>query len=269
MVEQWLDQFGLGGLAGWAWGRYTALGGGAEAFGQIELEMVDRPEFEARFPAYKPLARRGRVMSPAEMISYEREAVRLMRSAGIPEGFYDQPSDIAGLMEREVSLVEVQQRVQLAAKAAFDAPAETKDALSRLYGVGDGDLVAFFLKPDQALPKIQQRWMAGQIAGAATKAGVEDLSVGQAERLAAAGVDEGAAQEGFQLLASTDLFDQQAGEQQSGDSFSQDERLGAVFGTDPASRRRLERKRRERQAAFEGGAGWQVGQQGVVGLATR
>src|SRR5690242_2259330 len=72
IIMNFLNQYGLGSLAGWAWTQYIALGGGSDAINQIEFELPNTPQFQARFPAYKKLAAEGHVMSPADMIALEK-----------------------------------------------------------------------------------------------------------------------------------------------------------------------------------------------------
>jgi len=269
IVTAFLEQFGLGSLGAWAWERYLALGGEPSALSQITAEMTDRPEFAARFPAYKDLAAKGRAMSPAEMLSYETVMAGILHNAGIPSGFYDQPEDFAEFMRNEVSVAEIEQRVSLAQQAALDAPAETRQALADLYGIGTGQIVAMFLDPDRALPVIRQQYTAAALSGTATRTGYGPLSATEAERLAALGVDETQAAEGFSTLAqSQDLFDVQAGEQRTDTAIGREQQLGAAFGSDAASQRRIAKRRRERAAQFEGAAGFGLGREGVAGLGT-
>lgn len=263
LVDGFLAQYGLQGLAAWAWNRYKGLGGGADALQIIQFEMVDRPEFQARFPAYKELAAKGRAMSPAEMLAYERAATQILRANGIPEGFYDSPDDFAGFLRNEVSVAELQQRVTLAAQAA-SGPSETKDALRDLYGVTEGVLTAFYLDPDRALPVIQRQFQAASLSGAAARTGFGALTAGEAERLVSVGVED--AERTFGQLAADqpEVLGRLAGERET-DLIGRESALAAVEGNRFAQER-IARKRRQRTAAFEGGSGFALGREGVSAL---
>lgn len=266
IIEDFLRQYGLQSLASWAWSRYLALGGGDSAVQVIQAELPDQKAFQARFPAYKTLASEGRAMSIDEMLAYEKQAIGIMRAAGIPSGFYDQPQDLAKFMAADVSVNELQQRVSAASQAAFQAPQETKDALERLYGVGPGALTAFFLDEKKALPMLQQQFTAGQIAGAASRTGFGQLDQGQAERLATLGVTADTAQQGFgQLAGEQGALRAQANEAQ----ITPQDQIDAVFGGDQVAQQRIKKRIAGRQNTFQGGAGFGAGNSGVTGLGGR
>jgi hypothetical protein len=263
IVNSFLREWGLQSLGSWAWNRYVKLGGGSNAVNQIQLEMTDQPAFKSRFPAYHVLQEKGRAMSVAEMLAYEKSAVGIMRAAGIPSGFYDQPQDIAKFMAGEVSVAELQQRVSVASQAAFNAPQETKDALERLYGVGSGHLTAFFLDEKKALPLLQQQFQAGQIAGTSQRTGFGQLSASEAERLTQLGVTDQSAQQGFEQLAGQKgAIRAQAGET----TLTDQAQLEAVFGGDQVAAQAYKRRIQSRQNQFQGSGGYNVSNQGVSGL---
>ena len=265
LVDEFLREWGLEGLGDWAWNRYKELGGSEVAMATIRLELPDQDAFKARYPAYDELAKAGRAMSVAQIRAYEDFARQTMRAFGIPEGFYDDPSDFARLLVNDVSVNELQQRVSVAAKAAA-APNETRDALQALYGLTEGDLTAFFLDPDKALPLIVRRYEAGALAGSAQRAGFGALNVTEAERLAELGVSEEQAGETFgALVESQEAFGPLAGER-DGDFVSRSEQLEGAFGGNAGAAQRIARSRRRRQAAFEGSAGFGLSQDGVAGL---
>lgn len=265
IVDGFLAAYGLQGLSSWAWGQYVTLGGGAEAMAQIELELPNQAPFQARFPAYQVLAKKGRAMSPAEMLAYERTATQMLRAAGLPPGFYDDPSDFAGWMAGEVSVGELQQRVQIAERRVSGYDPAAKQAAFDFYGLTEGDLVADALDPDRALPVLQRQAKAIDAGAAAGRAGI-GLDRTIAEELADRNVEDLDA--GFgQIAGAQGLFGSTVDEQAQGEaSFGQAEQVGAVFGTHPAVQRRLRRRVESRQAAFAGSSGFGAAQGGVTGL---
>jgi hypothetical protein len=268
IVTDFLRQFGLEDLASWAWGRYIEVGGGELGMAAFQSELPDQKAFQARFPAYKALAQKGRAMTAAEMLAYERTATQLMRAAGIAPGFYDQPEDFAKLMSAEVSVAELQQRVSIAQDWAYNADAATKATLKDYYGLDEGDLTAFALNDFQPYPQLQQKAVAAQFGGKARAAGVGAISRQIAEQLAQTGVDPAQADETIQSLAdSAGLFRSTVGESVAGDfDIGADEQVSAAFGLDQGARRRVKRRTERRKAAFEGSTGVGVNDDQVISL---
>jgi hypothetical protein len=265
VIKQTLADYGLPAtLADWAWGLITS---GASA-SEVLLELRNRPEFKAEFPEIEARQKAGLApLSPGEIVSYRRSARQLLRSAGLPEGFYDDKKDFTTLLVADVSLAELNARVQDGYAAALRAPAETRQELSRLYGVGEGALAAFFIDPNRALPVIQRQVAAAQIGGASKRAGFGLLGRGEAERLGALGVSEDQAEAGFgALAASRELFDPLVGQEAAEDRIDRATQLGAAFEGNVAGRERIDRQRRKRQASFEGGGGFGASRSGFSGL---
>jgi hypothetical protein len=170
----------LGGLADWAWNEYLS----GKPVEQIMLDLRQRSEYKTRFPAMETLSSRGRAISEAEYIGLETQYTQLMRSYGLPAGFYDGTDDFAGFISKDVSPVELQRRLDLYQQAVFEAPRETRDELRRLYGVDEGGLLAFYIDADRALPLLQKQFQTAQVSGLAQRAGLADLGVARAERFA-------------------------------------------------------------------------------------
>lgn len=256
-----LAEYGLESLADFVWQQILAGKSDAEVLQDIR----NTPEFKKRFPAIEERTKKGLApISPGEYVAYERQARQLMRAAGLPESFYDTQDDFDRFLSNDVSITELNDRIQLGRQAAYDAPSEVRAALMRDYGVSEGGLTAFFLDPDKAQPLLEKQWKAAQIGGAAERTGFGRTSREQNERLALLGVTAGQAQEGFGVLGeSRELFGAlDAGE----DTIDTDAQLGAAFAGDSNARRRIEERRRRRQATFEGGGGYAAGQGGISGL---
>jgi len=252
-------------LSGWAWGILADNGGNVDAASaQIQLQIPDTHAFQARFPAYDQLRREGRAMTVGDMLTYERYARQVFASAGLTE-YFDTPAEMGRYMVQDVSVGELQARVSLAQQAAVSAPQETRDALERMYGIKGPDLTAAFLNLKKALPVLQGRFAAAEIAGAGARAGFHvERQLG--ERLASEGVTAEGAAVGFaQIGEDQALFDVTAGESPS-DRVSQAEQVGATFEGNAAAKARIERKRAQRTAAFAGNAGFAAGREGIVGL---
>ncbi len=264
VVKQFLDQYGLGGLTNWAWEQYTGAGGGSVGLQVVQQELPSTPQFKSRFPAYDKLAKEGRAMSPAEMVAYENTAKQMFHAAGLPAGFYDTPDDLAKFMVNDVSVAELEQRVQTAQKATFNTSPETRQFLAQNYGVDSGHLTAYWLDPTVAQPLLENRFAAAQIAGQAATTGYGTLGKSAAEQLASQGVTDQQAQEGFsQLGKEQGLFQAQVSGEDVIDSGAQ---LAAQFGGNANAQRRIEQRAAGRKAQFAGASGFGTSQQGVTGL---
>ena len=199
-------EYGLSELGDWAWQQILA--GKSEA--EILQDLRNHPVFERVFPEIKQrTAKNLTPLSPGEIINYRKNARELMRAAGLPEGFYDGNDDFSKFIVGDVSLTELNQRVSNAKEATFNIPAETKARLGSIFGIqpGSGELTAFFLDPDKALPLLERDLNAGKIGGRADIAGYGGFSNDSARQLADNGISDAQAAQGFgDLVRQKELF---------------------------------------------------------------
>ena len=260
LITSTLASYGLQSLGDWMWAEYQK-GVPLEA---IWLEMRERPEYQARFPGMKELSAKGRAISEAQYIDYERSAVQIMRAAGIPSGVMDSREKIGGMIGGEVSLKEFEDRLSDYQVAVFQSPQEVRDQLRQYYGVQEGDMLAFFLDEEATLPLLQKRWMAAQAGGTAVSSGYGSLQKAEAERLAELGLDRNQLVSGFSTLhQSRELFHGLPGTQE--DVIDKDTQFGAVFEGRSADAERVKRRAETRAAAFGGGGGFASGRGGITG----
>lgn len=262
IIENTLAEYGLangransgGTLADWAWRRYLETGD-AE---QVMVELRSQQAFKDRFPAYEELAKRGRALSPAEYVAYEQTVYSLLQSFGIDDGLYNTPDTVTRLLLNDVSASEFSERLAINAEASITAPDEVRDALQDMYGVGAGGMLAYYLDPDNALPKLQQQYAAAQIAGAAAERQFS-MDRQQAERLATLGYTYEQARQAAQQGAAA------GGLSVGSHAVSYDDLLNAGLG-DVGARSRVERAIASRTAAVSGGGSAASEQSGVSGL---
>jgi len=262
IIQSFLDQYGLGTLGDWAWQQYLSSGASnvSDFIPQLSNQITQTDAFKARFPAYDTLMKQGNGITVAQYVNYEQTVHQLLQQYGVPRGMYDTPQGIASLLTNQVSPTEVNDRLKIAADAAFSAPQEVRDALQQNYGVGPGGLVGYFLDPDKAEPLLAQQYAASQVAGAAAMQGMS-ASRALSERLASEGVGFGAAQQGFGAAAA-----QQGLETGPGETVNQDDLVNAQFG-DAKAQRTVQRVVGGRVAQFQGGGGaLDSTTQGAVGL---
>ena len=217
---------------------------------QIIYEMRQQDAYKQRFAGNTARTAAGLPpMSEADYLNYEQSARQMFQFYGLPKTFYDQPSDFADFIGKDVSVTELTDRVQLAAQRMNAQPEEDK-AWARLYGVSTGDQLAYFLDESKALPILQRQAAAANLAGIGAGTGFGDISAADAEHLAGIGVTADQARQGFgQLAGMKQVTGQIVGD--TGPGMTQGEQLGAVFDQNAANVADLSRRQRGRLANFQ------------------
>lgn len=235
----------------------------------IGVVLADNSYIQTRFKGNAERKRQGLQPLPlTEILGLENGYITAMQAANLPSGFYDDPAtDFQNLIARNVSVAEVQRRINQGYAAVRAADPEVTRQLKELYGVQDGMLAAYFLDPVRMETEIAKQVETAQVAAQGRQMAGIQLSQQQAEELQQAGVTTAAAREGFGAIAQQqDLFAaQMAGEQ----AVTTQEQVAGTFGTSPAAQQRIATRRRRRQAEFEAGGGFaQTNQFNVGGLGT-
>lgn len=263
VLRNYLAKYGLGELEEWA---MEAIKTGTPQ-ATVELELREQPAFKKRFPALEAMGKKNRAISIDAYVAFEQEAAKMMKSYGLPEGFYDQPEDFAKFLEGDVSLQEVNQRLILAANQANKAPAQVKQKLQEMYGVNQSGILAYFVDPDKALPTLQDQWTAAQYSSQSEQSGVGPLTTQQSEQIAqATPYTEKTAGAFAEMAQQKELNTAMAGEE--GKDFSSFDQIQAATGQDVEGASVLAKRARTRKATFEGkAASFSQGQGGAqVGL---
>lgn len=112
--------------------------------------------FKARYPAYEYLVANGQVGDEGQYRAMEREYSKLIDYYKMPAAYKD-PAKLAQFMVNDVSPDEVDARLQQANQLLQTAPAAYKSALRDLYGISDGDALAFLVDPKGAKPLLDKR----------------------------------------------------------------------------------------------------------------
>lgn len=216
-------------------------------------------------------------MTEQQAIDYENQASNLFHAAGLPGGFYDSSNDFQNLIGGDVSISELTNRVNNGYLAVVNAPPQVRQAYTDLFGAsGDAALASIFLDPNQALPVLEQQAVAAEYAGTGLQYGFP-ISRQTATEAGQAGLSMSQIQSGFQKLNDTSgLFSPTVGEANTAAAggaqpITVDQAQEAIFGLGAqagANATTLQRQTAERQAAYGGGGGVQVGQRGLVGLGT-
>ena len=207
----------------------------------ITILLQDTPEYKARFAGNEARKKAGLpVLSPGEYLATEASYRQIMQSAGLPVGFYDQPSDFTTWIGKNVSPTEIQSRVDLATQATILSNPSYRQALNQM-GIGDSELTAYFLDPNKALPHLQKAAATAAIGAEALNQGLT-FDQSYAEKLATSGISAAEAHQGYGQIA------------QNMNAYQQ---LGSIYG-EQYSQRTAE------QATFEGNANALAQQRGLV-----
>lgn len=205
-------------------------------------------------------------MTEAEILSYEDYAVGVADQAGLPQGFIT-TNELVQLMGKDVSTSELDARITDGYVAASKSDPATLASLQNYYGVTPGGLAAYYLDPNNALPLLQNQFLAAQMGGAATVSGWGNLSQQQAMELATLGVTQNQAQTGFATLAKQAQLMQSLPGESAEQPISQGVQLGAEFGGNGADQNAIAQRASEREAAFAGNYHFAETQgRGITGL---
>ena len=219
----------------------------------IIFAIREQPTYKKRFAGNAARLKAGLAeLDPASYIGLENQFRETLRSNLGPDmsGFYDEDSDFQALIEGDVSPSELNERIQQGYRAVADADPEVKRQMQTLYGVGESQLVGFFLDPKRAAPILTRQARAAQISARGLEQGGIQLTSQLAEDLARRGITEAEAQRGFGEVGRLgELTQQFAGET----AISQEGIIGAAFGTDVRAQQELERRKRLRLGEFQGG----------------
>jgi hypothetical protein len=220
----------------------------------IVLSLQDTAAYKKRFAANEDRQAKGLpVLSPADYIATEAQYRNVLRTFGLPAGFYDSNEDVRKFLANDLSPAELGQRAQAAQQLFVTGNPEYRRVWKDFYGLSDGDAIAALLDPKRALPIIQQQQAATQIAAAARRQHL-DATRTRAEQLASLGVDEATALKGYADIADV-MPNDQAIAQRFGQTFTlSEEENDRLLGLASAQRKRRELYSQE-TALFNAGRG--------------
>ena len=267
IIQQYLQQMGITDPSALSWAQGLLTSGASPS--QVEVEMYNQPWFQARFPGIFQRQKAGLPpISPSDYISYEDQARQLESAYGLPSGYLDNPTFIGNQIGQDVSMSELQDRVEKGFAVVNTAPPEVQDAFDQMFGAsGPAALAAYVMDPTRSVPLLEKQVLAAQNMGAGLEQGFRP-SASQAEEMAGMGISYGQAQSGFSNLQGIrPFFIPGVGESETQDINTTG--INATFGLDATSQAALARLKAQRQAEFAGGAAPVTTGQGVVGAGTQ
>ena len=230
---------------------------------EFTLRLRETDAYKKRFSANAERIAKGlTALSEGEYLDKEDKYQAVMRNYDLPASYYakDSLGTQAGfnkLLANDVSAVELEDRLIQAKDRVINANPEVAQALKAYYpGIGDGDILAYVLDPQNALKDIQRKVSAAEIGGAARAQGLM-TGVSRAEELAGLGVTKAQAVEGYTNVAAMAPRGSELSAIYGQDAYGQTEAEAEVFNTSGAAEAAKKRKKLVslEQASFGGSSG--------------
>lgn len=245
-IVETLKEYGLESLAP------AVLGFIQQGYSQdtINILLQQTDAYKQRFRANEARRQKGLpVLSPAEYLATERAYRQVIAAAGLPVGFYDEPSDFENFLANDVSPVEVQERVQAAYEALNAVDPNYRRYFEQWYS--PGDLVAYMLDADRATAVITRQHRAAAAAASAESAGMS-ISRDLAETLGSVGVTPDDARQGFAVAGRLAENTRKLSAVYGGEGYTDEDAAREVFLADSDAGRRRRRLASQERAAFGG-----------------
>jgi len=245
------NKYGLTGLANKI--KELAMKGATEA--TITLELMETPEYQQRFAGNADRLKKGlAVLTPADYVNVEDSYRQVLRAYGLKQ--FDNDAYVRQFIANDMSPTELSNRVVTAVQRVQNADPAISRQLRDFYGIGQSDLVAYVLDPQQQFQKIERQVAASEIGVAAARQGLQ-AGVSVAEQLAAQGVTQAEAQKGYATIADilptaeklSDIYGNTM------DVYGQTEAEQEVFNSLASAQRKRQRLTAREVAAFSGSAG--------------
>jgi hypothetical protein len=245
------QKYGLGSLINKI--KDLAIDGATEA--TITLALQESEEYKTRFKANETRIAKGlKVLTPAEYLNNEDGYRQVLRAYGLKQ--FDTDAYVQQFIANDMSPTEFSNRVVTAVQRVQNADPAIVQQLRDYYGIGQQDLVAYVLDPEQQFQKIERQVAASEIGVAAGRQGLR-AGVSVAEQLAAQGVTEAEAQKGYATIADilptaeklSDIYGTTL------DTYGQSEAEQEVFNSLASAQRKRQNLTKREVAAFSGAAG--------------
>jgi len=244
-------KYGLGSLVNKI--KELAIDGATES--TITLALQESEEYKTRFKANEVRIAKGlAVLTPKEYTDVEDGYRQTLRAYGLRE--FDTDEYVSQFIANDMSPTEFSNRVVTAVQRVQNADPAIIQQLRQYYGIGQKDLVAYVLDPEQQFQKIQRQVAASEIGVAAARQGLQ-AGVSVAEQLAAQGITEAEAQKGYATIADilptaqklSDIYGTTL------DGYGQSEAEQEVFNSLASAQRKRQKLTQREIATFSGAAG--------------
>ena len=204
------------------------------------------------------------VLSEAAYLALENSYTETLKAYGLESYFgidkSTKQSAMADVIGKDISAVEFGSRVSTAVDRVSKADAATKTAFSQFYGIGETDLVKYFLDPAKSLVDLKEKATTAEIGGAAIGQGLSS-TVTSAQDLARYGVSREQAQVGYGQIAEDLPTAGSLGRiySESGVTYNQADAESAQFKGLASAKRKKEQLKQLEQNQFSGSSGTGLG----------
>ena len=177
--------------------RELVINGSTES--TIAFELQETPEYKQRFKANTERLKKGlAVLDAGTYIGMEDSYRQALRAYGLKQ--FDTDEYVSQFIANDISANELSNRIVTAVQRVQNADPAITSQLRQFYNIGQNDLVAYVLDPEQQFQKIERQVQAAEIGVAAARQGIQTGSA-VAEQLAAQGVTQAEAQKGYATIA--------------------------------------------------------------------
>ena len=251
VLTERFQRYGLGSLVSKI--KELAIDGATEA--TITLGLQETEEYKTRFKANQARIAKGlAVLNPGEYLNVEDGYRQVLRAYGLKQ--FDTDDYVSQFIANDVSATELSNRVVTAVQRVQNADPAISQQLRDYYGIGQADLVAYVLDPNQQFQKIERQVAASEIGVAAGRQGLK-AGVSVAEQLAAQGVTQAEAQKGYATIADilptaeklSDIYGTTL------EGYGQTEAEQEVFNSLASAQRKRQKLTQREIASFSGAAG--------------
>jgi hypothetical protein len=261
IIKGVFTQYGLGSL-GTTIETLMREGYGPE---EATLALKTDPKYNAayikRFKGNETRRAAGlNVLDEAAYLTLEDDYTKTLKAYGLESYFgtdvATKQSAIADVIGADISSIEFTDRVSTAVDRVKMADPATKTAFQQLYGIGETDLVKYFLDPAKTLVNLKEKATAAEIGGAAIGQGLTTTAT-TAEDLARFGINREQAQLGYAEIAQdlgttqslTRVFDE------AGITYNQADAEAAKFKGLASAKRKEKQLRGLEENLFSGSSG--------------
>ena len=243
-----LDTYGLGELYNYAWSLYSEQKIDINDTESFMYALREQEAYKKRFAANERRKALGfNELKPSTYIAMEKAYRDTLAANGLPQGFYDSQDDFEKLIGGDVSTAELNNRLKDSYRVIQDASPEVKAKMAEMYGITDGDLLAYVIDPERARPLMapdyKRQAQAALIAESAQRLSALNFNKDIAEQFVRQGVTQAEAETAFTTVGQMrELRRGGLGEQQISDlQFAE-----AALGTDAEAKRLVEERKRRR-----------------------
>jgi hypothetical protein len=215
----------------------------------------------------------GEGITEGEYLAKIKADKEILSQFNIPAGIFDTPEYLGSLMVNNVNTVDLTRRLQALQDSVLSLDPSIVKYAKDTFGLDTGGIMAWAGDPTKALPVIEQQAKAMQIGGAALAAGYnaqsanKELTQEQANALAAAGITQQQAQQGFTNLGQMSQY-QQALPGEATAPLTEQQLINAQFGLNAPDVEALKIAKQKKLSEFAQGGNFAATQGGISGLGT-